>query len=101
MWVNQKKRKIIRSYEKHFRFGIQTGYGRVAPIVKVGQGKVMKMHAGGFTEILKHNTNLINRVTAPATTGEATLVPDKERQLDLHIYKRDGKLKLWSLFCIC
>ena len=25
-------------------------------------------------------TDLANRVTAPATTGEATLVPDRERQ---------------------
>lgn len=27
-----------------------------------------------------HATDLARRVTAPATTGEATLVPDRERQ---------------------
>ena len=38
------------------------------------------LHAGGRERAEAGATDLANRVTAPATTGEATLVPDRERQ---------------------
>ena len=48
----------------------------IISITIVKDWKVDPQHS----KILLKHSNLAKRVTAPATTGEATLVPDRERQ---------------------